>query len=129
MTRRIAVIIALNSFLVMACCCGGGPPVVYEKADADLQAKRKEVIDDLLNKDRLFHKIEYHKSSVDAWVTPRFMLLDIDTKRKFCNIVFCHAFELPRKGGDHRGKALTLYHSVSGKEVGSFNLDDGLQMR
>jgi hypothetical protein len=52
-----------------------------------------------------------------VWVRPRFYLLNFNEKEKFVSVVYAYYFE-----GHDFGDAVKIVDSLSGKEVGSFDL-------
>lgn len=95
---------------------------VKETANAELQQKRKQLIDDLYVKG-VFDTID---GDPRWYVTPKFMALDFGTKQKFAGILFAWKYKLPADESSS-GEILLLYDSITGKRVGHFS-DRGLKM-
>lgn len=91
------------------------------KVDCTIQEERKKLIGELLA-EGAFHKIE-HRSITEVWVTPEFMVLSIDDKSTFIELVAAAAFCL----GNEQG-LVTLTDFRSGKPVGSYSFIVGLRM-
>ena len=82
---------------------------------ADDQAKRKELIDSLINKHNIFEKIEIPGLVPRVWVTPKFHLLTFSEKKTFIHLVYSYYYT---KNSDY--KAVLIFDSMTGKEIGGY---------
>ena len=58
------------------------------QAFADDQAKRKALIDDMINKYHIVEKIEIPGTLPRVWVTPQFHLLTFSDKKTFILLIY-----------------------------------------
>lgn len=100
--------------------CEYTPPATKAVAidmSADMQAKRKEFIDDSI-RSGVFQKVDKPGDVVHAWVTPAFMALSFDDKKGFLSVVCAY----------YDGALVRLRDSQTGNDVGSFDTQSGLIM-
>lgn len=82
-----------------------------------LQASRQKLIEQMINQQALFTKVERNgKTMPRAWVTPKFMLLDFESKQKFLGVIY--AFYLD---GSEPLASVALINALNGEEVGRFS--------
>lgn len=91
--------------------------------DPALQAQRKELIDVAIEEGYV-QKIEKPWQVPHVWVTPLFMQINFEDKAKFCSAVYSYHFPNPNESE----KYISLYHSISGKEVGTYSPTYGLSL-
>lgn len=129
--RRFFLCVNLLAFLacVVACGSSGESQGRSTRATADdkLQADRRKVIDKLFADGFLKDKIEVQDGSGVVWVTPAFMRSDFKDKQDAMSIVAAYLFKLPRGGSLRGGEIVVLFHSVTGKSVGTYS-DAGLSL-
>ena len=82
---------------------------------ADDQAKRKELIDSLINKHNIFEKIEIPGTIPRVWVTPKFRLLTFSEKKAFIHLVYSYYYT---ENSDY--DAVRIFDSMTGKEIGGY---------
>ena len=127
MRQRMVGIMAL----VVLTGCGADATKDPFVPDPALQAKRKELVQELIDKG-VFAKVTVSSpgstfATPEAWVTPTFGLLDFDTKQQFCNVVY--ALYFPDPDDTSRGHSVRLKDSLTGKTVGSYTLLTGLTLK
>lgn len=88
---------------------------------ASAQALRREAIDDLIKRG-VFEKVETPGSLPRVWVRPLFYALDFDQKATVLNVVYGYYHE-------DKTSMVRVFDSKTGKEVGTYSLTLGLEMR
>jgi hypothetical protein len=91
---------------------------------ADMQARRKQLIKELISKG-VFAKVEVPGTSPRVWVTPVFYTLEFKTKENFISVVYSYYY-----GGNDYGDNVRIFDNMSGKEVGDYSLaNPGLSLK
>lgn len=92
------------------------------QVDASKQGERKEWIRKL-QAEEVFHKIVTRETAADLYVGPKFLELDIDTKKSFVQMAFAYCYvEQPKL------THLNLLDSRSGKKIGTYYPELGLSL-
>ena len=120
MRRVIASLFVVLLAVFLAC---GGAATPTQKADMQLQNDRHAFLQKLI-KQGYVTKLEQPATLPHLWVTPKFMALDFQAKKEFCEVVFAYHYEAPR-GMSAKDMptdwSLVLKHSISGNRVGSYH--------
>ena len=98
--------ISLYVFLILMVC---------GQAFADDQAKRKALIDDMINKYHIVEKIEIPGTIPRVWVTPKFHLLTFSEKKTYIHLIYSYYYT---KNSDY--KAVRIFDNMTGKEIGGY---------
>ncbi|GMV84111.1 MAG: hypothetical protein AMXMBFR7_52950 [Planctomycetota bacterium] len=91
----------------------------------EAQAERQKIIQTCLD-EKVFHKVQF-VGCPWVWVTPRFMLLDADTKKNFCAVVY-QFYALQEPGFGNQVDSVGLRSSLNDKQVGTFHPLHGLDL-
>lgn len=109
----------------------GGPDKPFElhlDDSPEAQQERLYLIQKLRNQG-VFHKVKWFGAAPKIWVTPRFMLLDVDTKRTFCELVYAYYAVEVSGFGDDRFDFVGLKSSLDDSNVGTYRPSQGLDMK
>ena len=84
-------------------------------AFADDQAKRKALIDDMINKYHIVEKIEIPGTLPRVWVTPQFHLLTFSEKKTYIHLIYSYYYTKNPKYN-----AVLIFDNMTGKEIGGY---------
>lgn len=124
--------LCLWALSMLACGCpttASGPPKIKRTADADLQAKRADIIE-RMRAEGVIHKIEMDDPP-RMHVKPRFYALPFDQKTSFAGVVFAWYYKTPPNAEKHELPDpgwLEIVDYASGRKVGKFDAIWGLEM-
>ena len=82
---------------------------------ADDQAKRKALIDDMINKYHIVEKIEIPGTLPRVWVTPQFHLLKFSEKKTYIHLIYSYHYTKNPKYN-----AVLIFDNMTGKEIGGY---------
>lgn len=119
---RLLFIVACLTLAVWVFAPSSTPPApqpaarpTIDKSPA-LQASRQKLIEQMINQQELFTKVERNGQTMPrAWATPKFMLLDFDSKQKFLGVIYAYYLD-----GSDPLESLALINALNGKEIGRF---------
>jgi hypothetical protein len=101
---------------------------VPKKATCDksssMQSQRREAIDDMIHKMRIFSKVEKPGDAVHVYVSPAFYLAKYDSKKTVMEVVYCYYYD---GTGDY--DIVRIFDDRDGKQVGRFSTVMGLEMQ
>lgn len=132
--RRALLCAVLLAFLACVLACGGAgsssPTKAESKIDKDTQAKRKAAVDGLVDRG-VFTSVKRGAGSSHAeiTVTGKFLALSENDRLAAVLIATNWLFDLPKDGGKLEVlQSVHLIHFKTGKEIGKYTQDTGLQM-
>ena len=79
------------------------------------QAKRKALIDDMINKYHIVEKIEIPGTLPRVWVTPQFHLLTFSEKKTYIHLIYSYYYTKNSKYN-----AVLIFDNMTGKEIGGY---------
>lgn len=94
----------------------------------EAQEERRNLIQQLRS-EGVFHKVEWTGLAPKIWVTPKFMLLDVDTKESFCEVVYTYYAADREDFGDDAFDFVGLKSSLDDSDVGTYGPSLGLEMK
>lgn len=98
------------------------PPKPTIDKSPEMQAKRLALIQELVDKG-VFYKVEKPGSVPHVYVTAVFRAIPFDAKQNFVGTVYGYYFD-----GSNFMDNVVLRDALSGKQVGSFSKDSGLEL-
>jgi len=98
--------------------------MVCGQAFADDQAKRKALIDKMINTYHLVEKIEIPGSLPRVWVTPQFHSLTFSDKKTFIHLIYSYYYTKNPKY-----EIIKIYDSITGKSIGTYTPSLGLRIK
>ena len=98
--------------------------MVCGQAFADDQAKRKELIDKMINEYHIVEKIEIPGSLPRVWVTPQFHSLTFSDKKTFIHLIYSYYYTKNPKYDMVR-----IFDNMTGKEIGGYMPPFGLDLK
>jgi hypothetical protein len=87
-----------------------------------MQERRKKLIEEF-TREKVFQKVESQEIGPIIWITPKFSALSYDNKKLAVRIVYEYYFT-----SNASQNTVWLKDDQSGKSVGSFSFDRGLQL-
>ena len=88
------------------------------------QAKRKALIDDMINKYHIVEKIEIPGSLPRVWVTPQFHLLTFSDKKTFIHLIYSYYYTKNPKYD-----IIKIFDNITGKSIGTYSPSLGLRIK
>ena len=98
--------------------------MVCGQAFADDQAKRKALIDKMINTYHIVEKIEIPGSLPRVWVTPQFHSLTFSDKKTFIHLIYSYYYTKNPKYDMVR-----IFDNMTGKEIGGYMPPFGLDLK
>ena len=93
-------------------------------AFADDQAKRKEIIDKMINTYHIVEKIEIPGSLPRVWVTPQFHRLTFSDKKTFIHLIYSYYYTKNPKYD-----IIKIFDNITGKSIGTYTPSLGLRIK
>ena len=88
------------------------------------QAKRKELIDKMINEYHIVEKIEIPGSLPRVWVTPQFHLLTFSDKKTFIHLIYSYYYTKNPKYD-----IIKIFDNITGKSIGTYTPSLGLRIK
>ena len=88
------------------------------------QAKRKEIIDKMINTYHIVEKIEIPGSLPRVWVTPQFHLLTFSDKKTFIHLIYSYYYTKNPKYD-----IIKIFDNITGKSIGTYTPSIGLKIK
>jgi len=88
------------------------------------QAKRKEIIDKMINTYHIVEKIEIPGSLPRVWVTPQFHLLTFSDKKTFIHLIYSYYYTKNPKYS-----IIKIFDNITGKSIGTYTPSLGLRIK
>ena len=88
------------------------------------QAKRKELIDKMINEYHIVEKIEIPGSLPRVWVTPQFHLLTFSDKKTFIHLIYSYYYT---KNPNY--DIIKIFDNITGKSIGTYPPSLGLRIK
>jgi len=88
------------------------------------QAKRKELIDKMINEYHIVEKIEIPGSLPRVWVTPQFHLLTFSDKKTFIHLIYSYYYTKNSKYD-----IIKIFDNITGKSIGTYTPSLGLRIK
>ena len=91
---------------------------------ADDQAKRKELIDKMINTYHIVEKIEIPGSLPRVWVTSQFHRLTFSDKKTFIHLIYSYYYTKNPKYD-----IIKIFDNITGKSIGTYTPSLGLRIK